>query len=315
MSNITMETNNHISERNSFNKKRLQIALVIILVVLVVEFIGGLVSNSLSLMGDAAHMLVDTLALGLSLFAINIAARPATAEKTYGFYRVEIIVALINGIILILVALFIFYQAYTRFLNPPEIKAPVMLVVAVIGLIANICAMILLRDTTKTNLNLKAAFWHILGDAISSLGVIAAAVIIFLTGFKFVDALIAVLIGGIIIWGASGLIKESIDVLLESVPKHIKSEDVVREIENIKGVLGIHEMHIWTITTGVNSLSAHIVIEDRMVSDCHDIVRMINDILREKFNIIHTTLQLECGNCISDLTCSVNPANMNNNRH
>ena len=305
-----METHNHLAERNNRNKKRLQIALGIILAILVVEFIGGLLSNSLSLMGDAAHMLVDALALGLALFAINIAGKPATAEKTYGFYRAEIIVALINGIILILVALFIFYQAYTRFLNPPEIQAPIMLVVAAIGLVANVCAMLILRNTTKSNLNLKAAFWHIIGDAISSLGVIVAAVIIFLTGFQFVDALIAVLIGGIIIWGASGLIKDSIDVLLEAVPKNIKNEDVIKAVEKVNGVIGIHEMHIWAITTGVNSLSAHIVIEDQMLSNCNGIVQSINDMLKEKFDIIHTTLQLECGSCTSDLVCSVNPANL-----
>jgi cobalt-zinc-cadmium efflux system protein len=307
-----METDIHLNQSNQYNKKRLWIALGIILAILVVEFVGGLLSNSLSLMGDAAHMLVDALALGLAIFAINIAARPATPEKTYGFYRVEIIVALINGIILILVALYIFYQSYNRFFNPPEIKAPIMLVVAAVGLVANVSAMMLLRNTTKSSLNLRAAFWHIIGDAISSLGVIAAAVIIFFTGFKFFDALIAVLIGGIIIWGASGLIKESIDILLESAPKNIKGEDVVKAIENIEGVRGAHDMHVWTITTGVNSLSAHIVIEDRMVSDCSGIVQSINEMLREKFDIIHTTLQLECGSCTSELTCSVNPSNINN---
>jgi cobalt-zinc-cadmium efflux system protein len=306
-----METHNHLNQRSSYNKKRLQITLGIILSILVVEFAGGLLSNSLALMGDAAHMLVDALALGLALFAINIAGKPATAEKTYGFHRVEIIVALVNGIILILVSLFIFYQAYMRFLSPPEIKAPIMLVVAAIGLIANVCAMLVLRGTAGSNLNLRAAFWHIIGDAISSLGVIAAAVIISITGFRFVDALIAVLIGGIIIWGASGLIKESIDILLESVPENLKNEDVVRAIENVKGVLGVHEMHIWAITSGVNSLSAHIVIEDRMLSNCNGIVQSVNDVLKEKFDIIHTTLQLECGSCASGLVCSVNPANLN----
>jgi cobalt-zinc-cadmium efflux system protein len=313
-SGLAMAENNNLTQRNLQGKKRLIIALVIILTILVVEFIGGFLSNSLSLMGDAAHMLVDALALGLSLFAINVAAKPATAEKTYGFHRAEIIVALVNGIILILISLFIFYQAYNRFMNPPDIQAPIMLVVAAIGLVANICAMLVLRNTTKSNLNLKAAFWHIIGDAVSSLGVIIAAIIIFFTGFQFVDAVIAILIGGIIIWGASGLIKESINVLLEAVPKNIKNEDVVKAIEDIEGVIDIHEMHIWSITTGVNSLSAHIVIEDRMLSDCNNILQSINDMLKYKFDIIHTTLQLECGNCTSGLVCNINPVNLKEKR-
>jgi cobalt-zinc-cadmium efflux system protein len=146
-SGLEMAENNHLAQRNLQGRKRLIIALAIILTILVVEFIGGFLSNSLSLMGDAAHMLVDALALGLSLFAINVAAKPATTEKTYGFHRAEIIVALVNGIILILISLFIFYQAYNRFMNPPEIQAPIMLIVAAIGLVANICAMLVLRKS------------------------------------------------------------------------------------------------------------------------------------------------------------------------
>jgi cobalt-zinc-cadmium efflux system protein len=175
--------------------------------------------------------------------------------------------------------------------------------------------MIILRGTAKSNLNLKAAFWHIIGDAISSLGVITAAIIIFTTGFERADAIIAVLIAGIILWGASGLIKESIDILLEAVPKNIKRDDVVKAIEEVKGVLTVHDLHIWTITSGVNSMSAHVVIEDQTISNCQGIIQKINDVLIKKFNIMHTTLQMECGTCVSDSVCSVSPADLNDNHN
>lgn len=280
--------------------------LVIVSVIMVAEVIGGILSNSLALLGDAGHMLVDALALGLSLFAITIARRPATPEKTYGYHRVEILAALTNGIILALVAIYIFYEAYQRILEPPHVQAPLMIGVAAIGLIANLIGIWLLRSARHGNLNIRAAFWHVLGDTISSLGVIVAGIIIAITGWGMADAVIAIVIGGIILWGATRLVRESVDILLEAVPKHIQVSDVIEVIKGVPGVEDVHDIHVWTITSGIHALSAHLRIEDQRVSTSADIVETVNRDLSQRFNITHTTLQLECESCPSGLVCDIN---------
>ncbi len=288
---------NHHSEAGHLTatgSSRLKIALVIVLVIMVAEVIGGILSNSLALLGDAGHMLVDALALGLALFAITIARRPATPTKTYGYHRVEIMAALANGTTLVLVSLWIFYEAYQRFLEPPIINTPLMIAVAAIGLVANLTGLLLLRRVSHQSLNIKAAYWHIIGDTISSVGVIAAGVIISVTGWYVVDPLIAVFIGGIILWGAVRLVRESADILLEAVPKHIQVDKVIKTIKNIPGVENVHDIHIWTITSGIHALSAHLLIEDQRVSSSAEIVEAVNRNLGRYFNITHTTLQLEC---------------------
>jgi cobalt-zinc-cadmium efflux system protein len=277
--------------------RRLSIALIIIAAIMVAELVGGLLSNSLALLGDAGHMLVDALALGISLLAIRIARRPATATRTFGYHRVEIMAALANGVILGLVAAYIFYEAYQRFLDPPEVRTTLMLVVAGVGLVANLCAMWLLGAVRKDNLNMKAAFWHVFGDTISSLGVIIGGVVIAVTGWGMVDPIIAVLIGCIILWGAVRLVRESADILLEAVPKHIQLDEVARMIMGIPGVEDVHDMHVWTITSGIHALSAHLLIEDQTVARSAEIAREVNRDLSQRFNITHTTLQLECEKC------------------
>jgi len=183
---------------------------------MVAEVIGGIFSGSLSLLGDAGHMLVDALALGLSLFAMTVARRPATTTKTFGYHRIEILTALANGSILVLVSAYIFYEVYQRFLEPPTVRTPLMLTIAIIGLLANLCGVILLNQASRRSLNIKAAFWHIVGDTISSVGVIIAGIIILLTGWYIADTIVALVIGLIILWGAVRIVGESIDILLEA---------------------------------------------------------------------------------------------------
>jgi cobalt-zinc-cadmium efflux system protein len=276
-----------------------------------VEIAGGLLSNSLALLGDAGHMLVDALALGLSLIALNLAKKPATTTRTYGYHRAEIIAALANGVTLVLVSIYIFYESYQRFRSQPTVKTPIMLVVAVVGLAANLITMRLLHHDRHSNLNVRAAFFHVFGDMISSVGVIAGGIIIAVSGWKIADPIIAVMIGLIILWGAVGLVRESTDILLETVPKHIPLDEVTAAIKSIKGVVELHDLHVWTITSGIYALSTHILIEDQMLSRAAEITAAINRELAQKFNITHTTFQLEnekCENCADGLVCRMQRA-------
>ncbi len=273
------------------------VALAITAVILVAEIVGGLISHSLALLSDAGHMLVDVLALAISLWAIYTARRPSTSTRTYGFHRVEIMAALANGTILVVVSLIIFYEAYQRLSNPPEVKTPIMLIVAAIGLVANGVEIYLLRRATHGTLNVKAAFWHILGDTISSVGVIIGGLIIMFTNQAIVDPIIAAVIGVIILWGAIRLVRDSVEVLMESVPKNIPIASVVEALKNVPGVEDVHDLHVWTITSGIVALSAHLMIHDQMISRSTEVVDAVNRDLAERFDIRHTTLQLECNKC------------------
>ncbi|MDD5288544.1 MAG: cation diffusion facilitator family transporter [Dehalococcoidales bacterium] len=288
--------------------KGLKVALIVVVVMMVAEIIGGILSNSLALLSDAGHMLVDALALGLSLIAMNLARRPATTKHTYGLHRAEIMAALANGVTLVLIAAFIFYEAYQRFRNPPTVHTPIMLGVAVLGLVANLIAMRLLHHARHSNLNVRAAFWHVLGDTISSVGVIVGGVIIAITGWKTVDPIIAIVIGIIILWGAVNLVRESVDILLETTPKHIQMDKVTEAIKKVPGVEELHDVHIWTITSGIYALSTHILIDDCLLSHTSEIIAGINRELAQKFNITHTTFQLEsekCATCAEGLVCQI----------
>ena len=301
------ETNHHTDS----GSRGLKIALIIVVVFMAAEIAGGLLSHSLSLLGDAGHMLVDALALGLSLVALNLSKKPATTTRTFGFHRSEILAALANGVTLVLVAVFIFYEAYQRFRNPPAVQTTIMLVVAVAGLIANLAAMQLLHRARHNNLNARSAFFHVFGDTLSSVGVIVGGIIIAVTGWKIVDPIIAIVIGIIILWGASNLVRESVDILLETVPKHIPLDKVTEAIKGVQGVVELHDLHVWTITSGIYALSTHILIQDQMISRTREITAAINRELEKKFNITHTTFQLEnekCEDCAEGLVCHMQRA-------
>ncbi len=301
-------THPHEHEHAPQGGRALVITLIITLVFMVTELVGGLISGSLALVGDAGHMLVDVLALGLSLFAAYLARRPSTLSRTFGYHRVEIMAALANGSVLVLVSAFIFFEAADRFRSPPEVKTPLMITIAVIGLLANIAGILLLRRESGTSLNLKGAFFHVLGDALSSVGVIVAGIIIAITGWNPADPVVAVVIGIIILWGAVRLVRDSVDILMEGVPKHINAETVVEVLKKIPGVEEIHDIHIWTITSGIVALSAHLMIQDQMVSVSTDVRDSVNRVLSEQFGITHTTLQLEssrCENCPIGVVCQL----------
>jgi cobalt-zinc-cadmium efflux system protein len=290
---------------NHAHGRPLKITLGLVLVIMVAEIVGGVLSNSLALLSDAGHMLTDALALGLSLFAMNLARRPATPTRTYGYHRAEIMAALANGAVLVLVSAFIFYEAAQRFSLTPSVKTPLMMAVATVGLMANVVGIVLLRSGSRRSINVKAAFWHVTGDTLSSAGVMVAAIIIWITDWYIVDPILAIIIGVVILWGAVRIVKESADILLESVPPHVKIGDVSAAVKKVEGVVDLHDVHIWTITSGIYALSAHLSIADQTVSQSCDVVTKVNAVLAESFDITHTTLQLECESCPTGIVCNL----------
>jgi cobalt-zinc-cadmium efflux system protein len=294
-------------------RKGLLLALTITGFMMIAEIVGGLLSNSLALLSDAGHMFTDTLALALSFIAMKFAEMPATDRKTYGFYRLEILAALANGAILFAVSAYIFYEAYLRLREPEPVRSTLMLVVASVGLAVNILGALFLKKHHETNLNIRGAFLHIIGDAVSSVGVIVGGVVISVTGWYLIDPVLSILIALGIIAGAAGLVIESVNILLESVPSHLDVGTIGREISAFPGVREAYHIHVWAITSGVYALSAHVIIDDRTVSSSREILDAIRGMLAERFKIMHSTVQLECERCDAGGVCSL-PADVKEQR-
>ena len=273
------------------DSRRLALALTITAIYFFAEVLGGLWTNSLALLSDAGHMFSDTAALGLSLCAFQIARRPATSKKTYGYQRLEILAALINGLVLWLVVGVIFTEAYRRFLNPPEVRTIGMLVIAAVGLAVNIVAGRVLYACDQGNLNIRGAFLHVVGDALGSVGAVVAALIMLFTGWYMADPLISFLIGILILYTSWELVRDSVDILMQSVPRGIDTAEVQLAMEQVAGVLKVHDLHVWTVTSGVFTLSAHAVIHQN--GDPQKILDQVEARLKSDFSIEHTTIQLE----------------------
>ncbi|HEY6010702.1 MAG TPA: cation diffusion facilitator family transporter [Nitrospirota bacterium] len=286
-------------------RRDLLIALAITLLMMVAEIIGGLLSNSLALLSDAGHMLTDNLALLLSFFAMTFASLPPTERRTFGFHRLEILAAFVNGIVLVVISIYIMYQAYLRLVHPQPVQGRLMLVIAIIGLVANIIGAFFLHKHSHASLNIRGAYLHIVGDALSSLGVVIGGIIILYTGWYLIDPILSVMISLVIIFGAWKLVAESVNILLESAPAHIDIDRVAAEIEELKGVREAYHIHLWTITSGVYALSAHVVIDDQLVSSSRELHDRIRALLSEKFKILHSTIQLECEKCDLSPMCSL----------
>ncbi|MBI4318135.1 MAG: cation transporter [Chloroflexi bacterium] len=273
------------------DSRSLAIALGVTGVVFVAELVGGFVANSLALIADAVHMLSDLAALGLGLFALWLSSRPAPPEKTYGYYRTEILAALFNGILLVVVALYILYEAYTRLQNPGEVRSGLMLIVASIGLAANLASAFVLSGHVKENLNVRAAFMHVVSDASASVGTVSAALVIIATGFLLADPGISILIGLLIIFNAWQLTQEAIDVLMEAAPAHINLRSLEDTLLEVSGVKSVHDLHVWTVTSGLVSMSGHVVVED--AADRQHILEQVCEAMQRKYKLTHCTLQLE----------------------
>jgi cobalt-zinc-cadmium efflux system protein len=273
------------------SRKRLIIVLALTSTFMVVEFVGGWLANSLALMADAGHMLNDVAALALTYFALWFSRRPATAAKSYGYLRMEILAALVNGATLILIALVIFWQAWLRFRQPPEVEGTLMLAVASGGLVVNIIAAFLLHSSSAHNLNMRGAYLHVLGDLLGSVGAISAALIILFTGWYIADPLISVFVALLILLGAWRLTRESVDILLEAVPKHIDMAAVHSSILGLDGVDEVHDLHVWTLTSGFLAMSGHAVI--REPGRYKEILGEIHELMHDRFGISHVTVQVE----------------------
>jgi len=246
-------------------------------------------------------MVTDILALSLSIIAMRFAQKPPTASKTFGFHRLEILAAFFNGIVLLCISFYIFYEAYQRLVHPEEIKGFFMLVVAVIGLLANGVGIIILRKSALRNLNVKSAFFHIVGDTISSAGVIVGGLVILSTGWYIIDSLLGILIGMLILRGAYSLVRESVDIFLEATPKDLDVDNMLTDLQKIEGVKDIHHLHLWTITSGIYAMSAHVLIKDLLISKSAQILRQIETLLKSKYSMEHTTIQFESESCGDDV--------------
>ncbi len=279
---------------------RLLVVLGLTLVYVLAEVAASIVTHSLALVADAGHLLTDVLGLGMALAAIRFAQRPATPRKTFGFYRAEILAALANGVLLIVVSTFILTAAWHRLLAPPEIDALPMLVVAAGGLVVTLIGVKLLHSGANESLNMRGAFLEVVSDMFGALGAIAAALVLLLTGWPYADAIASIAIGVLILPRAWALLKSVVDVLLESVPEGIRVEEIQAAIGQVPGVNSVHDLHLWSITSGFVAMSGHVLAAGRPSEDVlHDVRRM----LRERFAIAHATLQVESIDHADDGAC------------
>ncbi|HEX8142270.1 MAG TPA: cation diffusion facilitator family transporter [Pyrinomonadaceae bacterium] len=281
----------HTHGRASRSRSRLRLVLILTALYMVAEALGGWWTGSLALLADAGHMLADVAALALALLAMWFSARPATSSKTFGYYRLEILAALTNGVALVLISLLIFYEAYERLAAPPQVKSTAMMLVAIGGLVVNLLCAWLLHGDHEEDLNVRGAWLHIMGDALGSVGAIAAGLLMSLYGWYTADPLFSFVIALLIIWSSWNLIRESTNVLLEGTPAHINLAAVEDAILQTEGVRDVHDLHIWTITSGREALSAH-VIHVKTISP-PDLLKELRSKLHDRFGVDHLTIQME----------------------
>lgn len=286
---------NHSRELPSVSKKRLWIALYINFIFLILEIIGGFLSNSLALLADAGHMLTDVFALGLAIFVAHLAESLPTPKRTFGLLRAEVLGAFLNGTVLVIIVGIIFWGAWRRMGSLQEINGPLMLVVAVLGLLANAgSAWVLYKDRNR-NVNIKGAYLHMMSDTLGSTGAITAGVVILITGWTPIDQIVSIIIGILILLGSWELLTQTVNILLEATPEDIDYDEVNSTLKNIEHVKDVHDLHIWTISSGIPALSAHI----ELCAECSDTkhwqlcLKDVQKMLREQFGINHTTLQFE----------------------
>ena len=256
-----------------------------------VEIAGGVLTGSLALLADAVHMLSDNLALALALLAVWLAGRPSTPERSFGYQRAEILAALANGVILVLLAVWIFVEAWGRLMDPPDVLAGWMAVVAAVGLAVNLAAAAILARAGHDTLNMRAALRHVIADALGSAGVLVAALVILVTGWRYADPLAGALIAVAVLASSWSVLRDSVNILLEAAPKGIDAGELGRRLAQMPGVVEVHDLHVWTITSGFPALAAHVLVERD--DDCHARRRELEELLLTEYGIEHTTLQVD----------------------
>jgi cobalt-zinc-cadmium efflux system protein len=296
----------HLPDLTRQITRRMAISLVITLVFVVVEIITGIMANSLALLTDAAHNFTDVLALALSWVALQLALRPSHSGKTYGYHRAGILVALFNSTTLVLIALGIFYEAYKRFVSPPEVQADILISVGIVAVLVNLVTALLVRRGSEHDLNVRSAFIHLMGDVLSTVGAVIAGIIIRFTDWNWLDPLVSVFIGVLILWNAWKIIRESVDILMEATPADIEMDALIADICAVNGVRGVHDLHVWAINQSLRTLSMHMLTDDQMISNGISVQSAVIVMLREKYGISHATLQLECVDCTpAELYCNI----------
>jgi cobalt-zinc-cadmium efflux system protein len=285
---------------------KLRTAFLLTVVILLVELAGGVLSHSLALLSDAGHVLTDIFALGLAWFATNQAGRPADAGKTYGYHRTGILAALLNAVTLILIVGAIGFEAIQRFQHPEKVAPLLMFVSAAVGIVVNLFIGFGLRQESGENLNVRAAMVHVFGDVGASVGVIIGGAVILATGWYPADPLISLFIAALIAWGAWSILRETVDILMESTPKGLSVAQLVRDIMRQPGIQDVHDLHVWSIAGGMTALSAHVQMTDQALSECDPLLGQLSTMLRTQYCIGHTTIQVECAGCeTSHLYCDM----------
>jgi cobalt-zinc-cadmium efflux system protein len=288
----------------SMTGRRLLLSVVITVAFVIGEAAAGYFSNSLALLSDAGHNFADALALVLSWYAFWIAQRPSSAKRSFGNHRVGILVALVNAVSLVVIALLIFWEAVSRFRHPEPVQSTPMIVVALIAILLNTVISLSLRSAAKNDLNIRSAYMHMLGDAISAAGVVGAGVVVAFTGASIADPVVSVLIGILILWSSWGILKESVNVLLEGVPEGMDMETVERTIGAVAGVLAVHDLHVWAVGSGMVCCSCHVSVEEQSVRSGENVLRAVAEKLEHEFGISHSTIQIEVEGCEpNDMFC------------
>jgi cobalt-zinc-cadmium efflux system protein len=273
------------------SRRALAAALALTAAYTIVEVVGGVLAGSLALLADAVHMLSDNVAIVLALVAVWLAGKPATAERTYGYKRAEVLAALANGVLLVALAIWIFVEAFMRLSDPGDPLGGWMLVIALLGLVVNVAAGFVLARARRSSLNVEAAFRHVFADLLGSAGVAVAAIVIITTGWVQADAVVSILIGVLVLASAWSILRDSTEILLESTPRGLDVDGLGRRLAGAPGVVEVHDLHVWTITSGFPALSAHVLV--RPGEDCHGRRRELEQLLHDEFGIEHTTLQVD----------------------
>jgi cobalt-zinc-cadmium efflux system protein len=287
----------NLKKKSHTSQKKLFISIALTGLIFIAELVGGLITGSLALLSDSAHVFMDMFALGLSYLAIRAAALPANDRHTFGYHRMQVLAALVNGITLLVISIEIFREAIKRFQNPEPVLAGPMLIIAIIGLVVNVIVALVLHDHDHDDISTRSAFLHVLGDTLASVGVILAGILILFTGQQWIDPLVSLLISLLILYSSGRLLLKAIHILDEGIPEGLTASTVAEAMKSVRGVAEIHDLHIWTIGPGYIALSAHAVLEDQTLTQSENIMEALKLMLSRRYGIEHTTIQFECANC------------------